>query len=155
LAINVVRRNQYTGVAHGLDGKVCRTCHEFKPLDEFYKNNSLNSYKPNCKVCTKEYARRRRNGSPRVAMDDPWHVQQRGYKAAYRARKREATTEPVDYCKVYELDPTCHICKDPVPVPFSIAEFDHVIPLSKGGSHSYSNVRTAHESCNRRKSDSY
>jgi 5-methylcytosine-specific restriction endonuclease McrA len=30
-------------------------------------------------------------------------------------------------------------------------DLDHVIPLSKGGEHSYDNVQVTHPSCNRKK----
>lgn len=46
----------------------------------------------------------------------------------------------------------CHICGEPVPdeqfpSPKS-PSMDHVIPLSRGGEHSYANVRLAHFGCN-------
>lgn len=45
----------------------------------------------------------------------------------------------------------CHICSGPI--GDGELDFDHVIPLSKGGPHSESNIRPSHASCNRRKKD--
>src|SRR5699024_2990102 len=50
----------------------------------------------------------------------------------------------------------CGICDDPVdrameyPDPMSVS-LDHIIPLSKGGSHTPENVQCAHLDCNLRK----
>lgn len=86
------------------------------------------------------------------------HPEQHAQLAAkYRARKRANTVERVDYAAVIERDErTCHICGDAVDLslpkyhPMS-KSFDHVIPLSKGGSHSMVNVKLAHFGCNSRK----
>lgn len=52
----------------------------------------------------------------------------------------------------------CQICHDPVsmdvrwPDPRS-ASIDHIIPLSKGGDHTWRNVQLAHLGCNCSKND--
>jgi 5-methylcytosine-specific restriction endonuclease McrA len=43
----------------------------------------------------------------------------------------------------------CGICKQFIVGKFHV---DHVIPLSKGGLHSYANTQPAHPDCNQRKS---
>jgi 5-methylcytosine-specific restriction endonuclease McrA len=48
---------------------------------------------------------------------------------------------------------TCRICGEPVdftrqPPHPSAATIDHVIPLSRGGEHSYGNTQLAHLRCN-------
>jgi 5-methylcytosine-specific restriction endonuclease McrA len=51
---------------------------------------------------------------------------------------------------------TCQLCGDPInpalkaPDPKSVS-IDHVIPLSRGGEHSYANTQLAHFGCNSRK----
>jgi hypothetical protein len=80
----------------------------------------------------------------------------------YRARKRKAFIESVNFKKVYERDKgICHICgtktvknyrKDQVQ-PSNYATLDHVIPLAKGGLHCYDNVKIACKSCNSSKGD--
>jgi len=41
--------------------KTCVTCHEAKPLSEFYKRGDKAGYRPNCKVCFKKKERLRNN----------------------------------------------------------------------------------------------
>jgi 5-methylcytosine-specific restriction endonuclease McrA len=69
----------------------------------------------------------------------------------YRARKKNApVVEPVSRAKVYKRDKgICGICGKKV----SAFHFhvDHVVPLSRGGSHTYGNTQTSHPSCNQKK----
>lgn len=74
--------------------------------------------------------------------------------AIKRARKLGAFVEAVDPNVVFERDRwRCHLCHQRVssrakwPDPRS-ASLDHVVPLSRGGEHSYANVATAHLGCN-------
>ena len=75
---------------------------------------------------------------------------------AKRARKRSATIYPVKALDVFVRDKwVCGICHNRInkelkyPDPMS-ASLDHIVPLSKGGSHTYENVQVAHLSCNRK-----
>lgn len=71
-------------------------------------------------------------------------------RAKRRARLRNATVSSFSYEAVLWRDGyRCHICAGDV-VPGEI-HYDHVIPLSRGGEHSYDNVRVAHATCNLRK----
>ena len=68
----------------------------------------------------------------------------------YRARKSGAYVEPVNRVAVFERDAgVCHICSGPVDLRDML--LDHVIPLSKGGKHSYENVKASHARCNQSK----
>jgi 5-methylcytosine-specific restriction endonuclease McrA len=74
-----------------------------------------------------------------------------------RARTRGAEAEAIRPRDIFERDSwTCGICDEPVdrakkaPHPRS-PSIDHVIPLSRGGQHTYANVQTAHLGCNVRK----
>lgn len=78
---------------------------------------------------------------------------------AWRARARGAEIiEAVDPAVIAERDGgACYLCGEPVSRGQSgrwDATLDHVTPISKGGEHSYANVRLAHRSCNSRKRDS-
>lgn len=66
------------------------------------------------------------------------------------ARKRGAFVEPVHPLEVYDRGGgICGICQEPVsPDNFNV---DHIIPLARGGEHSYANTQPAHPSCNFRK----
>ena len=64
-----------------------------------------------------------------------------------RARMRAAFVEPVSFAVLYKRDNgRCGICGKAV--PRVSASIDHILPLSRGGSHSYANTRIAHRACN-------
>ncbi len=76
-----------------------------------------------------------------------------------RARIKGVKSETVSSLKVFERDSwKCGICGKRVnkrlkyPDPLS-PSLDHIIPLSKNGTHTYDNVQLAHLRCNLRKSD--
>jgi 5-methylcytosine-specific restriction endonuclease McrA len=82
----------------------------------------------------------------------------RVWDAKKRARKRAAFVENVDPIAVFERDGwRCHLCglktmrslrgtTDPL-----APELDHILPLSRGGEHSYTNTACACRTCNQRK----
>lgn len=80
---------------------------------------------------------------------------------SYRRKRWQAVKqhEYVDESIVFKRDRwRCHICGKKIsasvkwPNPLS-PSIDHVIPISKGGSHTYTNVMAAHLGCNQRKQD--
>lgn len=81
---------------------------------------------------------------------DVWH-------SARRARVAAAFVEDVPLHALLERDGwTCGICEKPIPRDAvwpdrQSPSLDHVIPLSKGGEHSWANSQAAHLSCNARK----
>lgn len=84
------------------------------------------------------------------------------YRNQSSTHKRRAVAygvayESFDKREIFERDGwICGICDDPVdrameyPDPMSVS-LDHIIPLSKGGSHTPENVQCAHLDCNLRK----
>lgn len=78
---------------------------------------------------------------------------QRKHRLTREARKRSAFVEAVDPQRVFaRSEGICGICYEPV----DHAEgwhVDHIIPLSKGGAHSYANTQLAHAVCNVKKAD--
>lgn len=69
-----------------------------------------------------------------------------------RARIRNAFVERVEIAVVRERDKgLCGICG--APVSRGEESLDHIVPLARGGEHSYRNVQLAHLSCNKRKND--
>lgn len=71
------------------------------------------------------------------------------YMAKLRRRAREyaAFVEEVEPIVVWERDGgVCHICQETV--SFYQMHLDHVIPISKGGEHSYANIKASHSDCN-------
>lgn len=77
--------------------------------------------------------------------------------AQRRARVTAAIIEVVEPLAVFERDGwTCHLCGEAIDPELSGrarmgATVDHLIPLARGGEHSYANVAAAHRSCNSRK----
>src|SRR5688572_6836012 len=76
-----------------------------------------------------------------------------GRKAANTrlAIKKRVFVEVVDPQVVFERDNgVCGICRKAVEMT-SNWEIDHIMPMSKGGAHSYANVQLSHRKCNRAK----
>lgn len=83
-------------------------------------------------------------------------------RKGYYSRKRRAQMrqgEEIIHLLVFERDEwICHICKSLIDRHLRgdswwRATVDHVIPLSKGGTHTYDNVAAAHWVCNMKKGD--
>ncbi len=76
-------------------------------------------------------------------------ARQRRKNKAKKARRRNAFIECVEGYVVFELcEGICGICGDPILEDFHV---DHIIPLSRGGEHSYANTQAAHPLCNIKK----
>lgn len=77
-------------------------------------------------------------------------LEQRQYEKKRRALKRGTVVETVSYREVLKVNgPFCYLCGEKI-APGDL-HFDHVIPLSRGGSHTFGNIKPAHASCNMRK----
>lgn len=71
-------------------------------------------------------------------------------REARRARLSNAVTETIRRSEIIERDrSTCYLCGQRCE-PNDI-HLDHVIPLSRGGSHTAANLRVTHGQCNIRK----
>lgn len=87
-------------------------------------------------------------------------AQKRIHRAARRAKQRQAQVEPVDPLTVLTRDGwTCQLCGCRTPKRLrgsylsAAPELDHIVPLSRGGSHSYENTQCACRACNSAKSN--
>lgn len=106
----------------------------------------------------------------KIALDkSTWGFERREYKRTQkqllnskhgqvrRAREKNAFVEVVDPLVVFERDNwICQLCGYPVSKlrgreTIDVASLDHIIPLAKGGKHSYANTQLAHFTCNSRK----
>lgn len=94
------------------------------------------------------------NGAPKKRSLRDSRARNAKWYARKRARSNgfEIEYELVFYDLVYFRDSgKCGICgKD---VEFDLGTLDHIIPVTKGGSHTYDNVQLAHQPCNREKAD--
>lgn len=82
-------------------------------------------------------------------------------RAVGKARLRGVRVEVVDPIKVFQRDGwRCHLCGRKTPKERRgtyhkrAPELDHIVPLAKGGEHSYANTACACRECNLKKSDS-
>lgn len=90
-----------------------------------------------------------------------WSAREEGRRIGkgFRARARHfgVPYEPVNVKKVYERDGyKCRICGGRIDMKANAPDhnsksIDHIIPMSLGGGHSWTNVQAAHLGCNRKK----
>lgn len=70
--------------------------------------------------------------------------------AKRRALKATTKVEPIDFMQILKDSlGVCGICRKPLDL-FGI-DFDHIVPLSKGGTHTRANLQATHAYCNRSK----
>jgi len=95
--------------------------------------------------------RNARDSARRRARDLSNPERARALKACAYARSKGAhVLEVVYYARVYErARGMCHICTKPCEQ--EAGTLDHIIPLAKGGEHSYANCALAHWHCNQRR----
>lgn len=116
----------------------------------------------------REYDRQRYAADPESRRYPRNAERERAYKAAHpekareqsqrrRARKASLPNEKIDLLVVFDRDGgACCLCGSvidlglnwPDPLSFSL---DHIVPLSRGGAHLYSNVQASHLRCNLQK----
>lgn len=146
--------------------KVCRKCHETKPLDRFdHDKGRSDGRRSRCKACESErHAAYRAANAEKIAADrgryrgaspdyfkahraENPHMYREG---AYRYRARKFGLEPV--VESFTLDEMvaywgngerCIYCDGP------FQEMDHLIPVGLGGHHVISNVAPSCVPCNR------
>lgn len=97
---------------------------------------------------------RRLTGEQRIQLQ----VIRRRRRADAQARRRASfytdEVEDVSIDVVYKRDnETCHLCGQWVSV--HDMTLDHVVPLARGGSHTYDNIKLAHAVCNSKKGASH
>jgi len=137
-------------------------------------DGALDAQCPTCKRITdREFTRRWRRANPDLAQRShlesyvkrdraqlaerarQWALNNLERKRAHRRKnnqqrravKRDAPCEAVEAIVVWERDGgRCHVCSDEV--SFYAMQIDHVVPLSRGGPHTYANVKAAHADCN-------
>ena len=105
-------------------------------------------------MCAKHYRRWAR--SEGIEKVPEWTPERRArWKAREVAKRtRGGQVEPIDAAIIFERDGwACRICGLPVdsalPYPDPMSKsLDHVMPLSRGGSHTPANVQLAHLFCN-------
>lgn len=75
----------------------------------------------------------------------------REYEARRYALKRGTRAGRISYEAIRKAAKgLCGICRFDIRV-YDAVEFDHIIPLARGGTHTQGNIQLAHADCNRRK----
>jgi hypothetical protein len=140
--------------------KKCPSCGITKQVSEFQKAGKLKSGKHRYGLCIE--CDRRKGEKHRANMSDKQKARYRSlfakHRAAYRSRLEAVIIDDINIKTVFDRDKwTCKMCGCKTIQTNKIlknkATIDHIIPLSKGGVHSYSNVQTLCFSCNSSKGD--
>lgn len=85
------------------------------------------------------------------------------YKGKYYSPKRRAiyaAGDEIDHLTLFNLHGwTCYVCRDAIDPRkrfphLDAATVEHIVPLCKGGTHTWDNVAPAHARCNFQKGDS-
>lgn len=142
-----------------VDGKkICLGCGADLPLTNFHRR--LNHWAVRCKPCQSAWAKAYRDTRPEIiraqarASAAKRPLQRRDAARKRRAALRLAAVEDVSSLAVYDRDKwECGICSQSIPRvviwPHPLSpSLDHILALSAGGDHSYSNTQASHLACN-------
>jgi len=141
----------------------CRPCKNAVNLESYRRHTA--KAKQRMVTWSKTHAEQRRAIQHAYAKRHPARVRQQARDSAKRryhanivtarmkgrektnARRAGTERERVDYNRIKRRDKMrCHICRRQVQA--SELHFDHVIPLSKGGTHTENNIAVSHARCN-------
>lgn len=138
-------------------------CDECKPKHK-YEYVSIAPQVKACVLCGREYRPKKTGGRPHeFCSDECRELSNKALKRIDKARRkavlRGATVEKVDPFVVFDRDKwTCQLCGRKTPQKMrgtygdNAPELDHIVPLSKGGEHSYMNTQCSCRKCNGLKS---
>ena len=119
-----------------------------------------------CEVCGKEYigAKNSKYCSDKCKNKTHWYNNK--LKRERRIQNNGMVDKDITLAKLYERDKgICYLCgcecelndyemeNNIFRVGKTYPSIDHIIPISKGGTHSWDNIRLAHISCNSKKGD--
>jgi 5-methylcytosine-specific restriction endonuclease McrA len=112
-----------------------------------------------CSFCPL-YVMGRRSGTCSACSEARARAHKTAARLVRRAKERSAKVESVDPYRVFERDGwLCRLCGASTPrakrgtYEDDAPELDHVVPIAKGGEHSYANTQCACRRCNGLKSD--
>lgn len=89
-----------------------------------------------------------------LEVAEPWNERRKAQYHKRRALKRQLPADDIRPIDVYERDGwICGLCDEPVDSSLKWPDkmspsLDHIVPLSKGGHHTFDNVQLAHLTCN-------
>ena len=141
-----------------VDGrKQCGACAQSKPLSDFNKHPlGTGGVGANCRLCLSAKSREWFSKNPTYRAE--WNAANAESKLAdvhrRRARRLDVDADLIDRGTVFARDGNaCQLCGDPMEMaqktPRPLAPtLDHILALSKGGTHTLANVQSAHFHCN-------
>lgn len=136
----------------------CRTRTANRAGQERRRNGAPRACRWCSKVYTPEYGSLRTHYCTTECRDEGKRKLRSGSTHRRRAKKFGCDYQPVSKRKVFERDGwRCYLCGCDTPKELSgttdpnAPELDHVIPMAKGGGHTYENVRCSCRGCNRAK----
>jgi 5-methylcytosine-specific restriction endonuclease McrA len=144
----------------GVNDWMCGMCKQRR-----FRIRITKPYNGTCKVCNNDYTHQTHTGLYNFCSVICRDKRKRD-RAKVAASRRDALKRGVTVAanvsrnKVFKRDKhRCNHCKIKVQVDTPLlddsAELDHIVPLSKGGPHTYSNVQTLCRKCNADKSNNY
>lgn len=148
------RVHNASGYSRGCRCDVCREAANARNRARYKTHNRWGYAEPerNCMICGVAFSGR--NHAAKTCSDECARQRQLVKAWDYQTRKRGAFVETVVPTAIFERDGwRCHICRRKItptrqwPHPRS-ATLDHLVPLSRGGTHEPANVATACLSCN-------
>lgn len=158
---------EHCGAAFG-SRRMRKFCSEKCERASWYATHPAASTAPEmrvCPICRREFApseaaaMQSRLCSP-ACVEAAKRALHRVSRLKRKAKERAATVESVDPLRVFERDGwRCKLCGIKTPKAKrgtyepDAPELDHIVPLSKGGEHSYRNTHCACRRCNGEKSD--
>ncbi len=134
-----------------LNSQVCTKCNTNKPLSEFHKDSSKESgYRAVCKGCRNVLEK---DSTQAYRKSEAGKISNANKKGKRMSRIKSTcdntiTSQALNQLKI-DQNHQCYYCKSSL--DFSIVRgvhLDHVIPLSKGGAHSITNVVWSCAKCN-------
>lgn len=131
--------------ARSASEKQCARCDRLLTIEHFYWKRSTQSWSSYCRECYRQVIRQWQRANPeKVRL---WKRQSQCDRTR-KYRLQQARIGLVSYKTILERNGmTCWICTQPIR-SFEHLDFDHVVPLSRGGEHSSSNIRPSHAWCN-------
>lgn len=130
-----------------MEKKCCSRCSEVKPISDFYRRSlSKDGLQPWCKACTKNH-NDERHSSHRLEEARYSHDYRKAHPTScneisrrYRNRKKSAggdySKTDVAWCLEF-FDYKCAYTGNPLGTDY---QFDHVVPVSAGGSSNITNL---------------
>lgn len=146
----------------------CRKCNIYKNINNFIKDKTRSTgHHPYCKDCQKSIKSKNKtlnikrasewnknNSLKRKEIQKKWNINNKHLTSFYNALRRKRVKNLSDGTLIPEninkLNKNiCGICKKSLDWnnPSKI-HLDHIIPLSKNGKHSITNVQWTHDKCN-------